>query len=266
MNKDELPVLEIDGLEHHLRNANSDDEFIVTVDRPLKFYPGHFTSILGPSGCGKTTLLTILGLLRRPVCDKPLGRFFMHVEKAPGQFTHFDVAALWQNRQEKTLESLRRQYIGFALQSGDLLPFLNVRENIALPLQLNGFSSDKIGDRVDHLVRAFGLEKRQSNKSPDSRLAYARVNRLSGGEYQRVVLARSIAHFPRIVFVDEPTSALNRELARNALTQLKLSQDENEFPASVIMITHDEELAKEFSDSIIRMEPESERAAGRLAH
>lgn len=101
------------------------------------------------------------------------------------------------------------------------------------------------------------------NRKP-ALLASARVNKLSGGEYQRVSLARAIAHEPTLIFVDEPTAALNRELARGALTQLgELQRGEGRFGAT-IMITHDELLAEEFANVVVRMAPLSDRPAGHV--
>ncbi len=92
----------------------------------------------------------------------------------------------------------------------------------------------------------------------------ARVNKLSGGEYQRVSLARAIAHHPRLIFVDEPTAALNREMARGALETLRELLNHATRPSATVMITHDEELAHEFANVTIRMAPVRNRPAGRV--
>ncbi|MDR0706175.1 MAG: ATP-binding cassette domain-containing protein [Planctomycetaceae bacterium] len=247
-------VLEVDGLEHQLYDPENGDTFTLCIDRPLVFRAGSFTTILGPSGCGKTTLLTLLGLLRKPSSPKTIKKFCIYGD------VKYDLADLWQRGYERHIEKLRRQFIGFALQSGELLSSLTVSENIAFPLRLNGVSGTQSNKRVKELLEAFDL----SSQVKGSRLANARVNKLSGGEFQRVVLARAIAHSPRIVFVDEPTSALNRELARKALLQLKTLQSDKANKTAVVMITHDEMLSEEFSDQIIRMMPETKRAAGRI--
>ncbi|MDR3108670.1 MAG: ATP-binding cassette domain-containing protein [Planctomycetaceae bacterium] len=229
-----IPVLQIDGLEHTLYNRASKDTFTVYVDSLVSFHAGTFTSILGQSGCGKTTLLTVIGLLRKPTVPEKIKTFRILGE---------DIADLWKRNKNSKIEHLRRSSIGFALQNGELLPALTVAENIAVPLCLNGVSSGERKERVDELLAAFGIQHRKT----------ARINKLSGGEYQRVVLARAIAHSPKIVFVDEPTSALNRERAVEALKELqKLGREKQ---TAVIMITHDVELAKQFSDQIIKMEP-----------
>ena len=177
-------------------------------------------AILGPSGCGKTTLLTLLGLLRRPSAPNLLDRFTVSTIDRRGSEVLHDVQDLWRRNRQARIESLRRRHIGFALQTGELLTSLTVRENIALPLRLNGVWGRRCWRRVDELIAAFGFHGDNGTKNPaerNGRLSKARVNTLSGGEYQRVVLARAIAHHPRLVFVDEPTAALNRELARTTL-------------------------------------------------
>jgi len=274
------PILAVEKLQQRLRDAKTGEQFTVTLDERLEIQPGTFAAILGPSGCGKTTLLSVLGLLRRPSDPQSVGCFEISGQDAKGKVITHDLKELWQHNRQHRIERLRRQYIGFALQSGELLSSLTVRENIAVPLQLNCLGRTEVRDRVDELLAAFGLNasghlsesalySTSDDKGSDvpvdgSRLSNARVNKLSGGEYQRVVLARAIAHRPRIVFVDEPTSSLNRELARVSLNQLKRSQTEGDAPGAVVMITHDEHLASEFADMIIRMAPEPGRAAGRV--
>ncbi|WP_372717705.1 ABC transporter ATP-binding protein [Novipirellula sp.] len=272
------PILAVDQLEQRLHDPESGESFVVTVPERLAIFPGTFAALLGPSGCGKTTLLSVLGLLRRPSDSGSVGEFIISGRQADGSLATYDLKQLWSHNCQTRIEQLRRRHIGFALQSGELLSSLTVRENIAIPLRLNGFSRRETHRRVDELLSAFGLNQctGESNgstgpvddtgnhSSDHNRLANARINKLSGGEYQRVVLSRAIAHRPRLVFVDEPTSALNRELARASLRQLKQSQLEGEDPGAVVMITHDETLASEFADMTIRMAPEKNRAAGRV--
>jgi len=276
------PVLEVENLEHRLRDRARHDEFVVTVSGRLSIRPGSYVAILGPSGCGKTTLLTVLGLLRRPSAPRSLGCFRIVVDNANGKAVEYDVKELWRRNKQGYIEGLRRRHIGFALQSGELLTSLNVRENIAAPLHLNGMFGRHSRNRVEELLKAFGLEAvngkaddhlEADERRPDeelcrfggdAKLAEARVNKLSGGEYQRAVLARAIAHRPAIVFVDEPTSALNRELARTALRLLKEARAGRGSREATVMITHDELLAAEFADLIVRMAPVKGRTAGEV--
>jgi len=257
-------VLELDGLVQRLHDPQSGAEFVVEVDRPLQVREGDFVAILGPSGCGKTTLLTVLGLLRQPTNPAELISFRIRDSRdsGTGRDGFLDLKQAWCRRQHGLIERVRRRHIGFALQSGELLPALTVAENIAAPMHLNGVAREDRRSRVIDLVDAFGLRRQTGTDHYD--LSHKRVNKLSGGEYQRVSLARAIAHRPSIVFVDEPTAALNREMARGALEQFRLLEASGSGGSATIMITHDESLADEFANLIVRMAPVVGRPAGRI--
>src|SRR3954453_18588853 len=122
------PVLEINGLEHHLYDRQRGEEFVVHVERPLRIARGSLVALLGPSGCGKTTLLSILGLLRAPSHPDRLMRFTMYPRDSDGRVSEIAVKAVGLSRRHRVAEQLRRQHVGFALQSGELLPALTVRE------------------------------------------------------------------------------------------------------------------------------------------
>lgn len=233
------PALELVGLQHRLVRKKSNDSFRVTVD-DLVITRGSFVALLGESGCGKTTLLTILGLLRKPSNNADLKTFAIHVPEN-GKLQRYDLKELYRQNQQNKIEGLRRRHIGFALQSGELLPALTVRENISLPLRLNG---DTDNNRVDELLKTFNLEHR----------AHSMSDTLSGGEYQRVALARAIVHRPALIFVDEPTANLNAELAKTALLQLRQLQLHETTSSSIVMITHDRDLAFMFADVIIELD------------
>lgn len=256
------PVLEFENLIQTLTDPERGEQFTVRVKQKIRIESGDFVALVGPSGCGKTTLLTILGLLRSPSHPKELGHFQLTSCGQSGAWTTHDLKAIWTKRQLSKIEELRRSSVGFALQTGELLPSLTVRENISAPLRLNGMYGKACWDRVNELLSAFGLA--QDRQGQPSRQAWSRVNKLSGGEYQRVALARAIAHKPSLVFVDEPTSALNRELAWGALEQFRLLQTQPNHHGATIMITHDEELAKSFSTQIIRMAPVKGKSEGEV--
>jgi ABC-type lipoprotein export system ATPase subunit len=256
------PVLEVMGLEHRLYDPESGDEFVVLVERPLRIDRGSLVALVGPSGCGKTTLLTILGLLRAPSRPERLEYFRIHTRSEKGEITTTDLKETWRKGRQRVVERLRRRHVGFALQSGELLPALTVRENISVPLWLNGVTGEACRLRLEELLDAFRLQR--GGPGGESALAGARVNKLSGGEYQRVALARAIAHRPSLVFVDEPTAALNRELAWEALEQLRRVQAGIQAHGATVMITHDEELALAFADVIVRMAPVRGRPAGEV--
>ena len=254
---DRSPVLELEGLRHCLYDPERGQEFVISVDRRLALGPGQFVTILGPNACGKTTLLSVLGLLRKPSSLADVRTFTIRVPGPSGVVEH-SLAEEW--RHPRRIEDIRRRHLGFALQSGELIPELTVRENIALPMRLNGVGRADCRRRVDALLNGFGLLKGDAG----SRVPNSRINKISGGEYQRVALARAIAHKPALVFVDEPTASLNQLTAREALRQLRNLQRESGDRTVVVMITHDNTLAFEFSDLIIRMEAVS-ATAGRVA-
>jgi ABC-type lipoprotein export system ATPase subunit len=185
----------------------------------------------------------------------------MRTPVGDGNWNEHDLREVWLRRRRRQVERLRREHLGFALQSGELLPALTVRENIAAPLRLNGVSGNACRQRVNELLQSFGLEDSETSVISGSKdgtrrhLGDQRVNRLSGGEYQRVALARAVAHRPTLLFVDEPTSALNRELAHDALRQLRALQCGPQSQGALVMITHDESLAMTFCDVIVRMAP-----------
>lgn len=258
LNDAEEPILEFGGLEHVLGKMPG-SQFRVTVDQDIRLFAKDFCAILGPSGCGKTTLLSILGLLRRPGNLEDMKSFRLRLnDNATGE-SLVDVREMWLRKNGRGIDALRRSSIGFALQSGELLTSLTVGENITLPMQLVGLHPSVASARLEELMGRFNLRSQQG-----ADLTRAKVNSLSGGEYQRVALARAIAHSPRLVFVDEPTAALNREMARGALKEFENLQHTSDAPGVTVMITHDELFAKEFANVIIRMSPVKNEAAGQV--
>lgn len=266
-------LLELAGLEQRLVDAASGETFTVRVEMPLRIACRSSVALLGPSGCGKTTLLTVLGLLRSPTSTERIERFTIRTPDQNGRWIEHDLRDIWLRRRLRQVEQLRREHLGFALQSGELLPALTVRENIAAPLRLNSVPWAACRTRVDELLTSFGLEDSATDlhvanngatNGNRRRLGDQRINRLSGGEYQRVALARAVAHRPTLLFVDEPTSALNRELAHDALRQLRALQCGPQSHGALIMITHDENLAMTFADVIVRMAPRRGESVGEV--
>jgi putative ABC transport system ATP-binding protein len=176
---------------------------------------GEFLSIMGPSGCGKTTLLNIIGCIDRPSS----GRVFLDGEA---------VDALSDNQEA----SMRLEKIGFIFQSFNLIPVLNVRENIGFPLMLKKVSPKERRRRVDELVEMVGLSPFAGHK-PDE---------LSGGQRQRVAIARALANRPRLVIADEPTANLDSETSAVILSSMKeLNEKER---VTFIFSTHDPDIMK----------------------
>ena len=181
-----------------------------------------FVAIVGTSGSGKSTFLNMIGGL-----DKP---------------TSGTVTINGQNLEELTTEELtifRRRNIGFIFQQFNLVPMLNVWENIVLPIQLDGNEIDE--QYVDEIVRMLGLEEK---------LNTAPVN-LSGGQQQRVAIARALAAKPSIILADEPTGNLDSKTSQDVLGLLKITSQK--FNQTIVMITHNEEIAQ-MADRSIRIE------------
>jgi putative ABC transport system ATP-binding protein len=154
-------------------------------------------ALVGDSGCGKSTLMDMLALILHP--DKSDG-----FEISPANGKLHDIESLWQRKKRNQLSLIRKQHIGYVLQSGGLLPYLTVRENIELPRRLLKLPND---DSIDSISRVLGIQ-RQLEKLPGL---------LSAGERQRVAFARALSHRPSILLADEPTSALDPITARKIM-------------------------------------------------
>jgi putative ABC transport system ATP-binding protein len=176
----------------------------VTADFPRQL----FTAIMGPSGSGKSTLMHILAGLDRPTSGTVA-------------IDGVDLGSL----DDAELTELRRDKVGFVFQFFNLLPVLNARENILLPLSLAG--RDPNGELFDQLVAAVGLEDRLDH----------RPSELSGGQQQRVAIARALVSQPAVVFADEPTGNLDSKSSDEILALLRRAVDE--FGQTVVMVTHD---------------------------
>ena len=204
---------------------------------------GSITSFLGASGCGKTTLQTRLGLLRTFGVNHSAVDMFRITERfsRTSRLVTHDIVELLKKGKSGMLEieSLRRRLMGFYLQTGELLPTLTIKENVAMPLRLNGVSIREANRRAEEIL-GYLLDNSDFDK-----LAFDS----SGGEYQRIALARALAHNPQILFVDEPTSSLDVPNKRRVLDLMaKIVHEEK---TTVLMINHDEILARDYSDFIV---------------
>ena len=188
----------------------------------LEVERGEFLAIVGTSGSGKSTLLHMLGGLDHPTSGK------VYVDDK-------DISKL----KEDALCVFRRRKIGFVFQSYNLVPVLNVYENIALPIELDGNKVDK--EYVQKVTKTLGLEKKLESLP----------NQLSGGQQQRVAIARALAAKPSILLADEPTGNLDSHTSQDVLGLLKVTGAK--FGQTIVMITHDEEIAQ-MADRIIRIE------------
>ncbi len=188
----------------------------------LEVERGEFLAVVGSSGSGKSTLLHMLGGLDRPTS----GKVFVD-EK--------DISSL----REDALCIFRRRKIGFVFQSFNLVPVLNVYENIVLPVELDGNTVDE--KYVDRVVEALGLQEK----------LLSLPGQLSGGQQQRVAMARALASKPAILLADEPTGNLDSRTSQDVLGLLKVTGEK--FGQTIVMITHNEEIAQ-MADRIVRIE------------
>lgn len=195
---------------HALRNID------LTVEK------GEFVAIVGTSGSGKSTLLHMLGGLDRPTAGKVV---------VDGK----DIFSL----KEEALTIFRRRKIGFVFQSYNLVPVLNVYENIVLPIELDGEKIDQ--GYIEKIVQTLGLSERMD----------ALPGQLSGGQQQRAAIARALASAPAIILADEPTGNLDSRTSQDVLSLLKVTSQK--FSQTIVMITHNEEIAQ-MADRIIRIE------------
>ena len=188
----------------------------------IEINEGEFVAIIGTSGSGKSTLLNMLGGLDKPtsgetiICNKTISRL---------------------NDEEMTI--FRRRNIGFVFQNYNLVPVLNVYENIVLPIELDGSKIDT--NYVDSIINTLGLNDKLTNMP----------NNLSGGQQQRVAIARALATKPAIILADEPTGNLDSKTSMDVIGLLKVTS--KKFNQTMVMITHNEEIAQ-LAERIIRIE------------
>ncbi len=188
----------------------------------LEIEEGKFTAIVGTSGSGKSTLLHMLGGLDTPTYGRVIVGGKDISKMKPDELTIF-----------------RRRRIGFVFQNYNLVPILNVYENIILPIELDGNRPDK--EYIDNIITLLGLEKKLTSMP----------NNLSGGQQQRVAIARALATKPAIILADEPTGNLDSKTSQDVLGLLKLTG--NKLNQTIVMITHNDEIAQ-MADRIIRIE------------
>lgn len=192
------------------------------TDVSLDIEEGKFVSIIGSSGSGKSTLLNLLGGIDRPTSGDVI----------------LDGKAIFE-MDDEALTIFRRRKIGFVFQNYNLVPILNVYENIVLPIELDGTKIDTA--YVDKIMDVLGLSEKK----------FSMPNQLSGGQQQRVAIARALAAKPSIILADEPTGNLDSKTSMDVIALLKLTG--KEFAQTIVMITHNEEIAT-MADQMIRIE------------
>ena len=215
--------MEILRCEHLVKEYGQGNTMIKALDDvSFSVEKGEFVSIVGPSGSGKSTLLHILGGVDKPTSGK------VFIEGT-------DIHTL----KEDKLAIFRRRQIGLIYQFYNLMPVLNVDENILLPHLLDGRKMDQ--ERLDKIVEQIGLTDRRKNLP----------SQLSGGQQQRISIGRAMFNRPAIVLADEPTGNLDRKTGQEIMSLLKKSNREHK--QTLILITHDESIALQ-ADRMIYIE------------
>ena len=215
-----MNILKTSNLKKYYGNGENLVKAIDNANIDIK--EGEFVAIVGKSGSGKSTLLHIMGGLDNPT----EGKVYINDK---------DIFSL----KEEELAIFRRRNIGFVFQNYNLVPVLNVYENIVLPIELDGSKIDT--NYVDSIINTLGLNDKLTNMP----------NNLSGGQQQRVAIARALATKPAIILADEPTGNLDSKTSMDVIGLLKVTS--KKFNQTMVMITHNEEIAQ-LADRIIRIE------------
>ena len=215
--------MEILKVEHLVKQYGKGDNAVLAVnDISFSVEQGEFVAIVGSSGSGKSTLLHLLGGVDRPTS----GKVFIQGE---------DIYSLNSDK----IAIFRRRQVGLIYQFYNLIPILNVKENITLPCELDGRTPDK--SELDELINTLGLKDRVTHLP----------NQLSGGQQQRVSIGRALINHPAILLADEPTGNLDSRSSDEIVELLKLSNQK--YNQTIVMITHNLEIAK-IADRILRIE------------
>lgn len=229
------PVLSLRDVKRHYKSGDRILEVLQGIDLELR--PGEMTGLIGPSGSGKSTLLHVAGLLEKP----DSGSVFIAGKNA-----------LKMSDRDRTVA--RRLQLGFVYQFHHLLPELNAVDNVAAPLMINGMSKSKARKRGEELLRLMGLNERDHH----------RPGQLSGGEQQRVAIARSLANKPKVLIADEPTGNLDPNTSMVVFQSLfNIARHEG---VAVLVATHNVELTT-YMDRVLalhegRLQPAPPRGSG----
>lgn len=215
-----MSILQTVDLKKHYRQGDNVTKALDGVS--LAIEEGEFVAIVGTSGSGKSTLLHMMGGLDTPTSGKVL---------IGGKEISY--------KNEEKLAAFRRRHIGFIFQNYNLVPVLNVYENMVLPLQLDGRRADQ--KLLEQVVHSLGIQDKLQNLA----------NHLSGGQQQRVSIARALLTKPEIILADEPTGNLDSRTSADVLSLLKDSS--RRFHQTIVMITHDRGIAQ-MADRSIRIE------------
>ena len=219
---EEKHILKLEMISHSYVQAGRQVD--VLSEASLMLHPGRITALVGPSGAGKTTLLNLAGLLEQPKS----GQIWINGTKATGL-------------SERKRTQLRRRHIGMVFQFHRLFPEFSALENIMIPQMLNGLSQTESEKRAKLLLEMVGLSDRATH----------RPGLLSGGEQQRVAIARSVANAPDILLADEPTGNLDPETGETVFQSLQKIVHGTDTAA--LIVTHNQKLAAKM-DEILELE------------
>lgn len=217
---DAVPILQTVDLKKYYQQGEYVTKALDGVN--LSVNEGEFVAIVGTSGSGKSTLLNMIGGLDTPTS----GEIIISGKRL-------------SRKNEEQMAIFRRRHIGFVFQNYNLIPILNVYENIVLPMQLDGKKVDK--EFLEQIVHVLGLQDKLQNLP----------NNLSGGQQQRVSIARALLTKPKIILADEPTGNLDSKTSEDVLFLLKSTSVR--FHQTIVMITHNDAIAQ-MADRIIRIE------------
>ncbi|HHW01072.1 MAG TPA: ABC transporter ATP-binding protein [Clostridiaceae bacterium] len=215
-----MPILSAQGLKKYYGKEPNIVRALDGVDIAVE--SGEFVAVVGMSGSGKSTLLHMLGGLDKPTDGKVIVDGYELTKMSDEQLAIF-----------------RRRNVGFVFQNYNLVPILNVYENIVLPIELDGNTVDEIF--INEIIDMLGLSEKRDNLP----------NMLSGGQQQRVAIARSLAAKPSILLADEPTGNLDTKTSQDVLGVLKMTS--TKFHQTIVMITHNEQITQ-LADRVIHIE------------
>ena len=220
----ETPAIQVANLTKVYGSGHT--EVVAVREATLTVRHGELAALLGPSGGGKTTLLTAIALINPPTS----GRIYI------------DGKLVMEGPQAKVnVRTFRRRHIGYVFQSANLIPFLCARENVQVAMELNGMASRPARRRALELLRYLEVGDRSENY----------LDALSGGEQQRVAVARALANEPSVILADEPTAALDSRRGRQVIDLFRKVTHER--GAGVLVVTHDHRMLDLF-DTIFEME------------
>lgn len=213
-------MIKLRNISKNYCDKNTDRQVLNNIN--IDINQGEFACIYGPSGCGKTTLLNIIGLMDT---------------YSEGTYHLNDIKI--NNKEEKFFYKLRNEYFGYIFQDFNLIPDLNVLENVCVPMGYKGVSKKEREERAKYLLEEMGLS--------DKLKSYP--SQLSGGEKQRVAIARAISNKPKFILADEPTGSLDQA---NGLNVMEILKKLNEDGTTIIMVTHDNNLSN-YATRVIRL-------------